>query len=69
MFYVGLMTSLNGLLIVFASPTDRTPGFLQALLVNITCVPAPCVCYDHVPTLVTRGVVLVMNTYRWAAYQ
>merc|ERR1719305_1911378 len=36
MFSVGLMTSLNGLLIVFASPTTRTPGFLQALLVNIT---------------------------------
>lgn len=38
MFSVGLMTSLNGLLIVFASPTTRTPGFLQALLVNITYV-------------------------------
>lgn len=38
MFLVGFTTSLNGLLIVFASPTTRTPGFLQALMVNVTYV-------------------------------
>lgn len=32
---VGVFTSFNGLLVVFASPTNRTGAFLQALLSNI----------------------------------
>jgi len=47
MFWVGLCTSLNGLLVVYASPPSRTSAFLQALLYNFMWVwfamPAPLV--------------------------
>lgn len=36
MFLVGLCNSLNGLMVVFASPTTRTAAFLQALLTNFS---------------------------------
>ena len=39
---IGGTTSLNGVLVIFASPTDRTPAFLQALLVNFRCCCCCC---------------------------
>ena len=57
MFYVGLCTSLNGLLVVYASPTSRTSAFLQALLYNFTYVRNAGACACDVRGMLTTAAV------------
>ena len=42
-FAMGLFTALNGILVVFASPPDRTPGYLQGIL-STTTIPYTIIC-------------------------
>lgn len=42
-FALGLFTALNGILVVFASPPDRTPGYLQGIL-STTVIPYTILC-------------------------
>lgn len=43
LFIMGLLTTLNGILIVYASPPDRTPPYLQGLL-STTSIPFTVIC-------------------------
>lgn len=40
---LGLFTALNGILVVFASPPNRTPGYLQGIL-STTSIPYTIIC-------------------------
>nr|XP_034316088.1 uncharacterized protein LOC117685718 [Crassostrea gigas] len=42
-FALGLFTALNGILVVFASPSDRTLGYLQGIL-STTVIPYTILC-------------------------
>ncbi|XP_061188243.1 uncharacterized protein LOC133196351 [Saccostrea echinata] len=42
-FALGLFTALNGILVVFASPPNRTPGYLQGIL-STTTIPFTIIC-------------------------
>lgn len=42
-FAMGLFTALNGILVVFASPPNRTPGYLQGIL-STTVIPYTILC-------------------------
>jgi hypothetical protein len=42
-FALGLFTALNGILVVFASPPNRTPGYLQGIL-STTSIPFTIIC-------------------------
>ena len=42
-FIMGLFTALNGILVVYASPPTRTPGYLQGIL-SSTTIPFTVIC-------------------------
>ena len=43
LFIMGFLTTLNGILVVYASPPNRTPPYLQALLTT-TSIPFTVIC-------------------------
>ena len=43
LFIMGTLTTLNGILVVYASPPDRTPPYLQGILMTMT-IPYTVIC-------------------------